>query len=147
MRGPSERPTAAAVAVGWLLLLWLPLFVGCRCLWAAALGPLPLRRRRATALPGRCCPPAAAAAPPPRPRAPHLPLPPPPNTPLSNATTAAPDAPDAAPLGEAYAYVPLTVLGDFRYEQEPDWLGLPRRGAEELWAGLEARNWTSGRFE
>jgi hypothetical protein len=34
-----------------------------------------------------------------------------------------------------------------RPETEPNWLRLPRRSAEELWAGLRARNWTSKGYE
>lgn len=65
----------------------------------------------------------------------------------STAQSTGPDAPAEAPLGEAYSYVPFTVLGDYRFDQEPNWLELQQRSAEELWAGLQARNWTSSRFE
>ncbi|GBF96535.1 hypothetical protein Rsub_09118 [Raphidocelis subcapitata] len=51
------------------------------------------------------------------------------------------------PVAEAYTYVPFTVLGDYMPETEPDWLRLPRRSPEELWAGLSARNWTAKGYE
>lgn len=55
--------------------------------------------------------------------------------------------PPDRPLGEAYTYIPFTVLGDFRFDQEPDWLSLQQRSAEEFWVGLNQRNWTCSRFE
>jgi hypothetical protein len=69
-----------------------------------------------------------------------VPLTPPPPAP-------APPPGDGPALGEAYTYIPFTVLGDYSFETEPNWLSLEQRSGEELWAGLQARNWTSKHFE
>ncbi len=35
------------------------------------------------------------------------------------------------PVGEAYSYVPYTVLGDYRFDTEPNWLKLPQVSSHE----------------
>ncbi|KAG2425539.1 hypothetical protein HXX76_013583 [Chlamydomonas incerta] len=54
-------------------------------------------------------------------------------------------APDGVAV--AFTYIPRSVLGDFRQEVEPDWRSLPSMSAAELYAGLRARNWTSGHYD
>ncbi|KAL6752417.1 hypothetical protein V8C86DRAFT_2755828 [Haematococcus lacustris] len=50
------------------------------------------------------------------------------------------DSPESA---SAYNYVPSTVLGDWTYEVEPNWVNLPQMPLPTFWAGLRARNWTA----
>ncbi|KXZ42968.1 hypothetical protein GPECTOR_109g211 [Gonium pectorale] len=45
--------------------------------------------------------------------------------------------------GQAYAYIPRAVLGDYRHEVEPDWRSLPQMSIVQLYDGLRQRNWTS----
>jgi hypothetical protein len=42
--------------------------------------------------------------------------------------------------------VPLTVLGDYHFDAEPDWTALPQMSRGELLAGLQQRNWTHTAF-
>jgi len=44
----------------------------------------------------------------------------------------------------AYNYIPPTVLGDWSWETEPQWLQTPFMSVPEFWLGLRARNWTAG---
>jgi len=50
-----------------------------------------------------------------------------------------------AAVGEAWRFVPATVLGDLELEVEPAWLDLPRMSAWDFWQGLRRRNWTDAR--
>ncbi|KAF5832521.1 hypothetical protein DUNSADRAFT_11559 [Dunaliella salina] len=43
----------------------------------------------------------------------------------------------------AYNYVPISVLGDWAFEIEPQWTGLNQVSVLEFFAGLRARNWTA----
>jgi hypothetical protein len=61
------------------------------------------------------------------------------------APAAPPGAGGGAAVGEAWRFVPATVLGDLELEVEPDWLGLPRMSVWDFWQGLRRRNWTDTR--
>ena len=56
-----------------------------------------------------------------------------------------PGAGGGAPVGEAWRFVPATVLGDLELEVEPDWASLPRMSAWDFWQALRRRNWTDPR--
>jgi hypothetical protein len=59
----------------------------------------------------------------------------------------APDTPDDRTAAEAYNYVPFSVLGDYHFDVEPDWLGLPQMEPAAFLAGLRQRNWTCTEFK
>jgi hypothetical protein len=50
-----------------------------------------------------------------------------------------------AGVGEAWRFVPATVLGDLELEVEPDWTQLPRMSSWDFWQALRKRNWTDAR--
>jgi len=54
----------------------------------------------------------------------------------------APDGPDDKLMAEAYNYVPFSVLGDYHFDVEPNWLKLPQMAPEVFLVGLRQRNWT-----
>jgi len=51
-------------------------------------------------------------------------------------------SPAEATAANAYSYIPYTVLGDWQYEVEPQWLRIPQMSILELYQGLRERNWT-----
>lgn len=53
-----------------------------------------------------------------------------------------------APVASAhsYNYIPFTVLGDYQYEPEPNWLELGTMSAPLFYEGLAQRNWTSSSY-
>ena len=50
------------------------------------------------------------------------------------------------PVAKAYSYIPFTVLGDYQFEPEPNWLELSPMNVELFWEGLRQRNWTSDSY-
>ncbi|WIA36901.1 hypothetical protein OEZ86_008147 [Tetradesmus obliquus] len=66
---------------------------------------------------------------------------------LINDTDVAPQYPGDRPAAEAYNYVPFSVLGDYHFDVEPDWLGLPQMEPDAFLAGLRQRNWTCAEFK
>jgi hypothetical protein len=43
--------------------------------------------------------------------------------------------------------VPFSVLGDYHFDVEPDWLALPQMEPAAFLAGLRQRNWTCAEFK
>lgn len=58
-----------------------------------------------------------------------------------------PQYPGDRPAAEAYNYVPFSVLGDYHFDVEPDWLQLPHMSREAFLMGLKQRNWTNQDFK